>query len=150
MERRSCLNLRAIFAQLPGHEIVEHPWVDHGAFKRVVASMNVVAQASFSETFNIDAADAVNVNVSLVTSKEVAWTAQAFHADPTNSDDIAGHLLAAYRVNRRTTSACRGCGPKAYNHASRLAGSAIWAVDALAPDPAWAEPGASHLRPTRS
>lgn len=79
------------------------------------------AQASFSETFNIVAADAVSVNVPVVTSKKVAWTAQAFHADPTDSDDIAGHLLAAYQVKGVAPAHNVNLqGLRAYNHASRL------------------------------
>lgn len=57
------VNLRAILAQLPGHELVEQASMDYGTFERLVASMDVVAQASFRETFNIVAADAVSVKV---------------------------------------------------------------------------------------
>lgn len=81
-------NLRLLFTHFPQHELVEHPWMPHGEFKRLVASMDIMMQVSFSETFNIVAADAVSQNVLTITSPEVAWSNEDVQADPTSSRDI--------------------------------------------------------------
>lgn len=56
-----------------------------------------------------------------MTSKDVAWTARTFQADPMDSDDIAGHLLAAFHVKGvAPTHNVKLQGLRAYSHTSRL------------------------------
>lgn len=113
-------NLRQLFAHYDRHELVEEPWAPHEAFRRVVAGMDLVSQVSFSETFNIVAADAVSANVPVVSSPEIAWTSTASQADPTSSDEIAERMHDAYRIK----AAAPGHNPnigglRAYNRESR-------------------------------
>ena len=89
-------NLRGIFNQYPEHELIEHGWFQHEDFKYLVSQMDMVLQVSFSETFNIVAADAVSQDVPVVTSKEVAWGNSLYHADPTSSEDICGAMERAW------------------------------------------------------
>jgi hypothetical protein len=49
-------------------------------------------QVSFSETFNIVAADMVSAGVPIVASDEVKWTSKWFNAVPTSSDSMARKL----------------------------------------------------------
>lgn len=93
-------NLKAIFAEIPKHNLIAHPWKSHGEFKSVVKSMDLVTQVTFSETFNIVLADAVSQGVPVVSSREVPWTNPLIEADPTSSDDIADKMELALFLKR--------------------------------------------------
>jgi hypothetical protein len=94
-------NLFRLFDHYPQHRLVNHRWMIHEDFKKLVASMDVVTQVSFSETFNIVAADAVVLGVATVTSSEVPWSSRCFRADPTSSSEIAEVMERAYYIKRR-------------------------------------------------
>jgi hypothetical protein len=81
-------NLRAYFADCVDAELVEHPWLPHAAFVDLIAGMDVVTQVSFSETFNIVAADAVCRGIPVVVSSEVPWIGAYAHARPTEPASI--------------------------------------------------------------
>jgi hypothetical protein len=83
------------------HQLVMHDWMPHEEFLALVFTMDVVSQVSFTETFNIVAADAASQNVALVTSKEIPWAATCFFADPTDSNSIAAILERAYKMKQR-------------------------------------------------
>jgi hypothetical protein len=89
-------NLRALFKQA-GHTLIEHPWYDHNEFRAITLAMDVVMQVSFSETYNIVAADAVSQLVPVVGSKEITFIACVFAADPTDVKDILKKLARAIR-----------------------------------------------------
>lgn len=77
-------NLRAFFDGCLHAELVEHPWVDHETFLDVIKCMDAVMQVSFSETFNIVAADAACLGIPVLVSSEVPWIGAYAHADPTS------------------------------------------------------------------
>lgn len=85
-------NLRAFFATLDKHELVEHQWMDREEFLKVVRWMDVGLQMSLSETFNIVSADFVNEDVPILTSPEIDWMPKFFTANPTDVDDIVKGL----------------------------------------------------------
>jgi hypothetical protein len=93
-------NLSQLFEHFPQYELINHPWMDHTEFRALVASMDIVTQVSFSETFNIVAADAVTQNVLTVTSTEVPWSARILQANPTSSSDIAEAMFRAWELRR--------------------------------------------------
>jgi len=83
-------NLRAFFHGLGGHhELVEHGWLDREEFLQVIKKVDIGLQVSFSETFNIVAADFVSEDVPIVTSKEIDWMPKFFVADSTKAKKIA-------------------------------------------------------------
>lgn len=94
-------NLRALFAHACRANLVEHGWVDHGEFLEVVASMDVVMQVSFSETFNIVSADAVTSDVPVVVSSEVSWLKSYAVADPSSTTSMLDALLKTRRHPER-------------------------------------------------
>ena len=65
-------NLRALFTDSK-HELVEHGWLAHGEFVKLVGTMDMCLQISLSETYNIVAADAINQDVPVVTSDEIPF-----------------------------------------------------------------------------
>jgi hypothetical protein len=85
-------SLRALFAHTPSATLVEHAWLSHDHFLRLVGCMDVVMQVSYTETFNIVAADAAHMRVPLVVSPEISWVPREFHCDPNSNEDIVEAL----------------------------------------------------------
>ena len=85
-------NLRMMFQNLPNGELIEHPWYTHTDFLDILKSMDIALQVSFSESFDIVAADAVHVGLPLVCSKEVPWSPALIHADPTSTPCIVRNM----------------------------------------------------------
>ena len=92
-------NLRALFAAAKTATLVEHDWMPWPAFRALVATMDLVAQVSFSETFNIVAADAVTMGVPMVCSSEVPFLGAYAQADPTSVASIMAAMQAALSAN---------------------------------------------------
>ena len=92
------LNLQGLFNGLAdqGHLLIEHEWMPHAEFVQILHVMDIGMQVSFSETFNIVAADMIHAGVPIVVSKEVPWCLLGIAA-PTNSRDIAHEMKKAWR-----------------------------------------------------
>lgn len=96
-------NIKNVFAHLDPEqfELVEHSWLNHEEFLKLVAQMDIGLQVSFSETFNIVTADFVSQNVPIVTSTEMSWLNGCSYADTTHVDDIVyamGNLLGKKKI----------------------------------------------------
>lgn len=91
-------NLKAFFSNLEsqGHELVEHPWMPRAEFLELCLQMDIGMQVSFSETFNIVAADFISQGVPVVSTSEIPWMNGIYTASPTNTDQIAKILKRAY------------------------------------------------------
>jgi len=74
-----------------GHTLVMHQWMTHEAFIELVKTMDIGLQVSFSETFNIVAADLISNGVPVVSSKEIPWVLIGT-ADPTDAFDICREI----------------------------------------------------------
>ncbi len=84
-------NLINLFAHGP-NRLVQHPWMPHDQFIEVLRHMDYGMQVSFSETFNIVAADFVYNEIPFVGSKEIEWLTPGSAADPTNWESIVDRL----------------------------------------------------------
>lgn len=80
-------NLIALFDGTP-HKLVQHGWVAHDKFIRLIKTCDIGLQASFSETFNIVSGDFIFSGVPLVGSSEIEWLASHSKARPTTYTDI--------------------------------------------------------------
>jgi hypothetical protein len=91
-------NLKAFFNTISdkGHHLVEHEWMPREEFLELCGQMDLGMQVSFSETFNIVAADFISQGVPVISSKEIPWMSRFFTTNPTNSDDISKILSRAY------------------------------------------------------
>lgn len=87
-------NLRALFSNTD-HQLVEHAWLNHKDFLDTLSEMDMGMQVSFSETFNIVAADMVVSGLPIVTSPEITWVTKWCQAEPTNSEDIVAKMMRA-------------------------------------------------------
>ena len=92
-------NLRALFKK-GKHQLVEHNWLNHTDFLKLVGLMDINMQVSLTETFNITVADSVNELVPVVVSSEIDWIDDVYHADPTSSFDISNRLNYIWQHNR--------------------------------------------------
>ncbi len=86
-------SIRGLFEGLPHAELVEHQWMTHAEFLELSGKMDINLQVSFSETFNIVAADSVLQGVPVIGSNEIPWLPEEFHADPTSAFDISEKML---------------------------------------------------------
>jgi glycosyltransferase involved in cell wall biosynthesis len=89
-------NIRELFKSQTTHELVEHTWMDHDQFVEVIKEMDMTMQVSFSETYNIVAADAIAALVPVITSDEITFVPSAYHAKCTDTDDIVAKLKTVY------------------------------------------------------
>lgn len=87
-------NLEAVFLHTK-HQLVSHMWMDHDSFLETLGQMDLGMQVSFSETFNIVAADMVVAGLPTIGSTEISWLARWCQAEPTNSADITMVMLQA-------------------------------------------------------
>jgi len=95
-------NLVALFNGLPSprYNLIEHKWLKHSDFIKVVRQMDIGLQVSFSETFNIVAADLVDNGIPIVTSNQIKWVSSRFYADPTDVNDIVKKISRAINFKR--------------------------------------------------
>ena len=91
-------NLREIFSQTK-HNLIEHPWYEHKDFLQLVKAMDFGMQVSFSETFNITAADFVHCQIPIVTSKEIEFVHDCCRSDVHDDKKIMKAMNNAYYGN---------------------------------------------------
>jgi|LauGreDrversion4_2_1035121.scaffolds.fasta_scaffold00842_20 hypothetical protein len=89
-------NLRAIFNGSI-HTLVEHTWYGHEQFLELVKTMDFGMQISFTETFNIVAADFVHCNIPIVTSKDIPFINRLHKVDLNDKSDV---MWAMWWANR--------------------------------------------------
>lgn len=78
-----------------GHELVMHSWKNHDEFLELCSYMDIGMQVSFSETFNIVAADMLVAGVPLVMSGEIPWASKISVATPTDLNSIVEKMTLA-------------------------------------------------------
>jgi len=84
-------NLQALF-KYSGFPLIQHHWGTREEFLGTLAQTDVGMQVSFSETFDITAADTVTLGIPLVTSHEVVWADDRSKASTTNAAAILARL----------------------------------------------------------
>jgi len=88
-------NLRALFAGEPDAQLIEHNWLNHEHFVKVVRQMDINLSCSLTESFSIVTADAVAQGIPIVTSQEVGWSDRRSQAHPTDTADIIAKMWDA-------------------------------------------------------
>jgi len=89
-------NLRALFYNHAKHSLVEHGWLSHKDFLSLVSKMDLSMQVSYTESFNIVTADAVQCRVPVVVSDEIEWINKRFKASCGSIDDMVKKMHKAY------------------------------------------------------
>lgn len=93
-------NLRSYFLAVPQHHLVEHMWMPHADFIKVLNTMDLCMQVSYSETFNIVTADGVTAGVPSVVSSDIEWCPGFAKADINSSADIAKTMEFVWDLRR--------------------------------------------------
>lgn len=86
-------NLVSLFENSPDCELICHEWLEHKNFLELCETMDMGLQVSFTETFNIVAADLVSKGIPVIGSREIKWLYDGFKADPNSSNDILQKML---------------------------------------------------------
>lgn len=89
-------NLRALFAR-GKHQLIEHKWMDHGEFVKLVETMDIGMQVSMSESFNIVAADFAYNEVPIIVSHDVEWAAAEAKANANSAESMSAKLEETWR-----------------------------------------------------
>lgn len=95
-------NLISLFECSP-HRLVQHSWYNHVDFMKAASQMDIGMQISFSESFNIVAADFVNVKVPIIVSPDIGWMPWFLKSSPTSSRQMVRKLNIAYRWKKVAT-----------------------------------------------
>jgi hypothetical protein len=107
-------NIRNVFHH-NRHELVEHPWLTHDEFIPLVRLMDLGLQVSFSETFNIVAADFVWNDVPIVGSKEISWLHPLYQSNANDVSEMIKKLWLAYKGKKLNLHYLNKIGLNNYN-----------------------------------
>lgn len=91
-------NIRLLFKDK--HELVEHGWMTHSEFLKVISQMDFGCQVSLSESFNIVSADFVQAGVPIVVSDDIEWMPNVLKVSPTDYDSIIQKMKVAFYFRR--------------------------------------------------
>jgi hypothetical protein len=103
-------NLRKLFEHSDKHELVECPWTPHKQFIDLMADqIDIGLQVSYTESFNIVAADMVACGIPVVSSSEITWLPMIDYAEASSVKSIYNKLrlvwfcrnLGITKLNRR-------------------------------------------------
>jgi glycosyltransferase involved in cell wall biosynthesis len=81
--------IREMVEGLPGVTLVRHHWQYWDLFIKLIASMDLVIQVSYTESFNMITADAISAGVPAVVSPPIYWAPASWKANPDNAMDVA-------------------------------------------------------------
>lgn len=74
---------------IPGFELKKAPWCTWDKFKDVVASMDLLIQVSYTESFNMVTADGISIGVPSVVSRAIDWAPHDWKANGDDALDVA-------------------------------------------------------------
>jgi hypothetical protein len=78
-----------ICGNVPGFDLIRHPWSYWDSFIRLIADMHLLIQPSYTESFNLITADGISVGVPSVVSSAINWAPKEWKADMDNPLEIA-------------------------------------------------------------
>ena len=94
-------NLRALFKDTP-HKLVELGWHNRREFLDIIKAMDICMQVSYTESFNIVAADVVSQIVPIVISPEISWLEEGI-CNPNSVYSMVKALNYVWKNQRITT-----------------------------------------------
>jgi hypothetical protein len=91
-------NLVNLFENNAPHQLVTHGWLVHNEFIKLLRTMDIVMQVSFTESFNIISADATANDIPIVVSPEVTWASYFAKTASCKVPDILSTLKTVWRL----------------------------------------------------
>lgn len=73
----------------PGVTLIRHDWCLWPEFIQIVATMDLLIQPSYTESFNMVTADGILMGVPSVVSSAISWAPATWKADSDNAMDVA-------------------------------------------------------------
>lgn len=105
---------RNLVANVPGVELKSAPWSSWPQFRKIVGSMHLLLQPSYTESFNMVTADGAHQHVPSVVSNAITWAPKEWQADVDDADDVARTGVALIYDQK---AACNGYDAlKRHNH----------------------------------
>lgn len=92
-------NLEEIFRN-SRHELVKHEWLENENFQKLIKHMDIGLQLSYTESFNIVAADFVNANIPIVVSDAIRWLPFVLKTSTTEYERTIKRMIWIYRFRR--------------------------------------------------
>lgn len=92
--------MRQLIANVPNFELKRAPWSTWWDFKKTVASMDLLIQVSYTESFNMVTADGIAAGVPSVVSDAIPWAPKEWKAKSDDALDVAKIGLKLLRNNR--------------------------------------------------
>lgn len=94
-------NLQEIFKNSE-HELVEHRWLENDEFQKLIKHMDIGMQLSYTESFNIVAADFVNANVPIIVSDAIRWMPFILKTSTIEYEKTIKKLISIYKWRKCT------------------------------------------------
>ena len=93
-------NLDSLFENTENVNLVKHDWMGYGDFYNLCGQMDLGMQVSFSETFNIVAADFIANNIPVITSDQIDFVSRICRTDMTNASKILKTMRILLAINQ--------------------------------------------------
>lgn len=74
-------------------KLIEYPWMSHNDFLKLISNMHIGLQVTYTESFNIVAADFLSQNKPIMVSPSVTYLPNWWGLDPDNLENIANNTV---------------------------------------------------------
>jgi hypothetical protein len=88
-------NLKEIFKNSK-HELIVYDWQTHDEFQKLIQKMDLGLQLSFTESFNIVAADFVNNNKLILVGDSITWMPNILKTSTINYNHVINKIVFIY------------------------------------------------------
>ena len=89
-------NLRNVFNSNGYHKLIDDGWMDRDTFKSVIRGLDIGMQLSFTESFNIVAADFVSNGVPILGSDTIYWMPDYYKTSTTQIKQVSDKFIELY------------------------------------------------------
>jgi hypothetical protein len=89
-------NLKQLF-QSNKHDLIIHDWMPNNEFQELIKHMDIGMQVSYTESFNIVAADFINNNRLVLVSDAIDWLPNIMRTSTTDYDEAVKKILYMYK-----------------------------------------------------
>jgi hypothetical protein len=79
------------------HVLIKHQWIENNEFQELVKKMDLGLQLSFTESFNIVAADFINNDVPILVSDVISWMPDCLKTSTTDYDKVVRKMIRLYK-----------------------------------------------------
>lgn len=89
-------NIRNLFANTH-YRLVEHTWYSRKEFLEVIKQMDIGLQLSFTESFNIVAADFVSQHTPIIVSEDIDWMPESLQSSSRSIPDVVSKIACVLK-----------------------------------------------------